>query len=348
MLKNFFILVLVVVLALPGCAMEKQGEEKNYTARDELLGTEVIITVEANKEASEACDEIFSRIKQIEEKMTTRNPNSEIFNLNANAGNKEITLSKDTYHVLKEAVAFSNMTGGAFDPTIGPLVKLWGFDSRDLKVPPDESIERKLTLVDYRLLELENNKETFTAMLQRDGQAVDLGGIAKGYAGDEAKRILLNHGIKRGIINLGGNIIAVGTKEDGIPWRIGIQNPMAPRGTFLGILELADKAVVTSGGYERSFVAAGKRYHHIIDPQTGYPSESGLLSVTIISERGLVSDALSTGVFVMGLHKGMELIESLKGIEAVFVTGDKKVFVTKEIQDMFQLTDSKFSYEKHK
>ncbi len=348
MLKNVFVLALIVVLTLPGCTMEKKEKEQGYTARDELLGTEIIINIKNSKEAPGACDDIFERIKQIQGKMTVHNIESEIAILNANAGVKKVSLSQDTYNVLQEALTLSSLTGGAFDPTVGPLVKLWGFDSKNFGVPTDKEIQDKLNLVDYRQLQIEKSRDTFMAMLPRDGQAVDLGGIAKGYAGDEAKRILLSHGIKQGIINLGGNIVAVGTKEGGSAWRVGIQNPLAPRGTFLGILQLKDKAVVTSGGYERYFYENGNRYHHIIDPQTGFPSESDLLSVTIIANQSLMSDALSTGVFVMGLYKGLELMEELEGVEAIFVTRDKKVFITSGIRDIFQLIDGDFSYEQYK
>ncbi|AGK99905.1 FAD:protein FMN transferase [Desulfoscipio gibsoniae] len=325
-----------------GCSTTEKQEP--YTARDFKLDTEIIITIE-DSQAPKICSHILQRITQIEKKMTLFSNDSEIARLNAQAGLKSVEVSTDTHYVLSRAVFISTLTQGAYDPTIGPLVKLWDIGSGLATVPSATGIQKAKALVDYKSLQI-NNDSGPSVLVTRPGQVVDLGGIAKGYAGDEAKRILLEHGVLRGIINLGGNVMAIGSKKDGSPWRVGIQNPLAPRGTYLGIVYVTDKAVVTSGGYERYFIKDGRRYHHIIDPATGYPADNSLISVTVVTKMGIDADALSTGAYVLGLTEGMKLIDSLDGVEAIFVTNDKKVYISQGLKNnYFQLTDEDFSYD---
>ncbi|WP_347489895.1 FAD:protein FMN transferase [Desulfoscipio sp. XC116] len=331
---------MLLAFACAGCSTAQ--EQEPYTAQDFLLDTEITITIEDSR-APEICAAIFQRIAEIEKKMTLFSEDSELAKLNAQAGLKAVKTSADTHYVLTRAITISTLTQGAYDPTIGPLVKLWNIGSGLAVIPGEADIQRAISLVDGNSLQISNNGHT--AMIARPGQVVDLGGIAKGYAGDEAKRILLEHGVRQGIINLGGNVMAVGAKKDGAPWRVGIQNPLAARGTYLGIVYATDKAVVSSGGYERYFIKDGRRYHHIMDPDTGYPADNGLISVTIVTDRGIDADALSTGAYVMGLTEGMKLIDSLDGVEAIFITNDKKVYITQGLKDSFQLTDGDFTYE---
>jgi len=333
--------ILLAIFTCAGCANVE--EQAPYTAQEFMLDTDIIINIE-DSQAPKISAAIFQRIAQIEKKMTLFSQDSEIARLNAQAGQKAVEVSADTHYVLTNAVAISTLTQGAYDPTIGPLVKLWDVGSGLARVPGDAEIQKALALVDYKSLWI-NNDHQHTVLLARPGQVVDLGGIAKGYAGDEAKRILLEHGVQRGIINLGGNVMAIGNKKEGNPWRVGIQNPLAPRGTYLGIVYVIDKAVVTSGGYERYFIKDGRRYHHIIDPSTGHPADNGLISITVVADRGIEADALSTGAYVLGLNEGMKLIDSMDGVEAIFVTNEKKVYITEGLKDSFQLTDEDFSYE---
>lgn len=324
-----------------GCSMVGERHEP-YTARDFMLDTDIMITIE-DKQAAKVCADVFQRITEIEKKMTLFSDNSEIAMINAQSGIKAVEVSADTHYVLARAVAISELTRGSFDPTIGPLVQLWDFGSNQARVPGATDIQEVLKLVDYRSLQLTGHNQ-HKVFASRPGQVVDLGGIAKGYAGDEAKKVLLEHGVEQGIINLGGNVMAVGSKKDGHPWRVGIQNPLAPRGTYLGIVNVIDKAVVTSGGYERYFNKDGRIYHHIIDPDTGYPADNGLLSVTVVASRGIDADALSTGVYVLGLTNGLKLINEMDEVEAIFITNDHKVYITQGLRDSFQLTDGDFSY----
>ncbi|KAF1085543.1 Thiamine biosynthesis lipoprotein ApbE precursor [Sporotomaculum syntrophicum] len=336
-------LILLAIFTCAGCA--KVDEQAPYIAHEFMLDTDIIINIEDSR-APQISTAVFQRIAQIEKKMTLFSQDSEIAVLNAQAGQKAVEVSADTHYVLTKAIAMSKITRGAFDPTIGPLVKLWDVGSGLARVPGDAEIQKALALVDYRSLQINpDSDQLHTVFLPRLGQVVDLGGIAKGYSGDEAKRILLEHGVRQGIINLGGNVMAFGHKKDGNPWRVGIQNPLAPRGTYLGIVYVSDKAVVTSGGYERYFIKNGRRYHHIIDPTTGYPANNGLISVTVVADRGIEADALSTGVYVLGLTEGKQLIDSMDGVEAIFITNERKVYTTAGLKDCFQLTDGDFSYE---
>jgi len=157
---------------------------------------------------------------------------------------------------------------------------------------------------------------------------------------------LIDNKINSALINLGGNVFALGSKVDGTSWNIGLQNPLDTRGQYIGTISVTDKSVVTSGNYERFFIVDGKRYHHIFDPKTGYPSEAGLISTTIVSDKSIDGDALSTSTYILGLEKGLKLIESIKGVDAIFITNDKKVYVTTGIKDDFNLTNKEFIYEK--
>jgi len=291
-------------------------------------------------------DKAFARIAEIEQKMTinTDNGESEIIELNSLAGKDFVQLSPDTFYVLKKAIHFSEISDGKFDVTIGPLVKLWNIGTEAAAVPAEQQIAERLPLVNYRNLILD--EQNSSAKLANPGMVVDLGAIAKGYAADEVAKILREAGVKHAIINLGGNILTINQKPDGSTWKLGLQDPFEPRGDYMGIVMLKDQTLVSSGTYERYFEVDGRRYHHILNPETGYPEDNSLLSVSIIGKQSIDADALSTGVFLLGLEKGMELIESLPGYEAIFITADKKVYVSSGINaDNFQITKGEYQLQ---
>jgi thiamine biosynthesis lipoprotein len=271
---------------------------------------------------------------------TTDYSTTELIEVNRNAGTRPVEVSADTFYVVERGLEYSRMTNGAFDVSIGPLVDVWGIGTEYAGVPAEEEIERHLALVDYRKVELDPVDQTI--YLPEEGMALDVGGIAKGYAAEEVARILRDEGIEHALLDFGGNILAVGVKPDGSQWRIGIQNPQQSRGEFLGIVEDEAMTVVTSGDYERFFTEDGVRYHHIIDSRTGYPARTGLSSVTIVSGDSTEADALSTAVYVMGVERGAELIESLEGIEAAFVTKDRSVYMTSGMPERFNVTNETF------
>ncbi|MCA1074302.1 FAD:protein FMN transferase [Clostridium bowmanii] len=307
------------------------------------MGTIVQLKVYGGN-AEKATQKALERIGDIENKMSVNMETSEITKLNDKAGKSGQKLSRDTYFVIDEAVKYSKLTEGAFDLSIEPIVKLWGIGTDKERVPSKNEIEEKLKLVNYKDIILDSKNST--VKLKRTGQAIDLGGIAKGYTADEVKKVLINNKISSALINLGGNVYAVGSKSDGTSWSIGVQNPLDTRGKYLGNLRVTDKSVVTSGNYERYFIVDGKRYHHIFDPKDGYPSENGIISTTIVSDKSIDGDVLSTSTYVLGLTKGLKLVESIKGVEAIFITSDKKVYVTSGLKDSFNLTDKEFIYEK--
>jgi thiamine biosynthesis lipoprotein len=270
---------------------------------------------------------------------------SGVLAINRQAGIAPVKVRADLIEVLEAALRYAELSGGAFDPTVGPLVRLWNIGTDTQRIPTYDEIAAALKLVNYRDLIIDRNSGT--AFLRRMGMEIDLGAIAKGYAADEAARIAREGKAKRGIIDLGGNILALGwrieKKKESLPWRIGVQNPFGNRGEFIGALAVHDTSVVTSGVYERYFEADGSRFHHILSTADGYPVENGLLSVTIVTGRSMDADALSTSVFAMGYEKGKSLIDSIPGAEAVFVFADRSVKITEGLSGIFTLTDNGFT-----
>ena len=307
-----------------------------------MLGTAITVTLYQNGPA-DTFDRIFARIQEIEEKMSTSledYTDTELLQVNASAGQRSVQVSPDTFAVVQRALEYSAMSNGAFDVSIWPLVNLWGIGTESAAIPEANELRRVAALVDYRQVDL--NAAERTIYLPAEGMGVDVGGIAKGYAADEAARIVAEAGIGHALVDLGGNILTVGDKPDGSSWRIGVQVPDSSRGQYLGIAMVVDKAVVTSGTYERFFVADGIRYHHIVDPKTGYPVQNGLDSVTIIAEESMAADALSTAVFALGLEDGLSFVENLRDVEAIFVTDKNEVYQTSGMKESFTLTNEEY------
>ncbi len=325
---TYLLMMLMVWVLMAAC-----GQIKPYLADGFAMGT--LITQEIyDSDSKRTSAEVLAKIKSLEELMTINAPGGDINKLNENAGKGYVELNAETIAVLKSARKISELSGGAFDITVGPVVKAWGIDTDDPRLPADETLHNLLSLVNYQDVQIDDAKNR--ASLQKPGQIVDLGGIAKGYAGDVAIEMYKEKGIKSALINLGGNIAALGSKPDGNAWSVGIQNPSAENGEIIGVVRVSGKAVVTSGGYHKYFEKDGRRYSHIFNPQTGYPADSGLLSVTIIAPSSVDADGLSTAAFVLGLNRGMDLIKRYGQAEAVFITTDKKVFVTPGLRENFQ------------
>jgi len=308
--------VLLLVFFLCGCA------QKQYKEIRQGMGTLIEITVRAEeKEAKSAIEKAFKRIEEIEKILSVYNPSSEVSILNRVG---KISPSTELMEVMKEAIYAGDMTEGAFDVTVAPVVSLWGFGppARNPGIPQEKEIKRALELVGYKniVIDEKNNLIYF----KKKGMQINLGGIAKGYAVDKAIEVLKKEGIKKAIVNAGGNLYAMGTT-----WRIGIKNPR--REGILKIINVKDRAVSTSGDYERFFIGfyAGKkkRFSHIFDPRTGYPAE-GCISVTVIAPTGIMSDWLSTGVFVLGPEKGLALLKKLK-IKGIIVRPDMEILEVK-------------------
>lgn len=281
----------------------------------------------------------LQEVRRLEALLSRFSRRSDVSKLNRAAGEKPVRLHPEAIRVLAKAFEVSRLCDGAFDVTASPLVSLWKVTSDSPAVPSEDAIMQARRLVDYRCLFVDESSGS--ASLKGPGQMVDLGGIAKGFAADRAVEIYRKRGVTSAMIDLGGNIAVLGSKEDGSPWNVGIQDPDAPRGECLGVLSVSDKSVVTSGDYERFFEVDGQRYHHIVDPRTGYPAESGLRSVTVVASLSMTADALSTALFVLGLERGLELLrtiratESSEGVEALFVTGRREVHMTPGIAETY-------------
>jgi len=329
---------MLAVTALAGCgsAAQDKASETRFA-----LGTVITLTA-YGAGANDAVGSAFSRIQRIENEMSVRIQDSQIAVLNKNGVN---TLSGDVYALVKKAVDIAQKSGGAFDPTVLPLALLWGFDTDDVKqaVPASDKIEKARALVDYKKVGLDDENRKVTLP---DGMGIDLGGIAKGYAADETWRIFREQGVKNALLDLGGNIVALGERPDGGAWRIGIRDPRAEgEGAYYAVLSVSDRAVVTSGDYERYFIENGKRYHHIFDPATGYPSESGVISATIVADNSTLADGLSTAVFVLGVEKGLALVNAMDGVDALIVTADKKVYATDGIKDAVEIVSGEYALQ---
>jgi thiamine biosynthesis lipoprotein len=256
---------------------------------------------------------------------------------NINNINNNVSINTDTLEVLERAIWFYKQSQGAFDITVRPLTKLWGIGKKNTYIPPQELIDEARSRVNASKIIID--KEQSTARFNVNDGSIDLGGIAKGYAADEVKRIIVRNGIESALIDLGGNIVTVGTKPDGSSWKVGIQNPLAPRGEYLGVVEANDRTVVTSGSYEQFFIKDKIRYHHIIDPRTGYPAQSSLYSVTAICEKSIDADALTTALFILGYEEGLKLVDQI-GAEAIFITDTMEVRMTKGIASKLHLKDT--------
>ena len=321
--------------------------EQTEPSRTELaLGTVCSVTLFDQGKKS-VYDAIFSGIRETENLMSVNIQSSDISLINSNAGIAAVQVNEETFKVTERALFFARRSAGSFDPSVGPIVSLWGIGTEEQNVPPRDKINQIQPLVDWQNVEM--HPDSRGVFLKQRGMALDLGAIAKGYAADKAARLAREAGIKRAIIDLGGNIVVIGVKKDKSPWRIGIQAPGGNRGETAGYLQITgsnekNTSVVTSGVYERCFTEDGQLYHHIFSPSLGYPVQNGLVSVTIIAESSTDADALSTSVFVSGYEKGMALLEPPESAGAVFIFEDKSVIVTPGVD--FTLTDNAFYIKK--
>ena len=276
-------------------------------------------------------DEAETLIGSLEEQVSVTDEHSDIYAIDHTGSG---SLSGNAAELMEQALELCRRTGGALDISVYPIVRAWGFTTGSYQVPDEETIQSLLPLVDYTQIQYDAATGVVTLP---EGMEIDLGSVAKGYAGQLAAQMLREHGVQSALLNLGGNVQTVGTKPDGSPWQIGIKDPQGEDAMM--VLSVEDQAVVTSGGYERYFEQDGQTYWHIMDPFTGRPADSGLLSVTIVGDEGVVCDGLSTALFVMGLEKAADLWAQSGDFEAVFVTASGEVYITEGLRDHFALTE---------
>ena len=311
----FAAVCLLVLLILTVTFTRKKNSSVVY--RRLLMGTMVEVTVmEGDSERFEsAVKAAYQEIKELEALFSSYKPLSDVSRISMNAGKGPVNVSAPVAAVTAAALQMADLTGGAFDPTVGALAGVWGFSGEVSVVPKADDVARLLPLVDYKNVTVEI--EASTVELKRPGMAFNLGGIAKGYIVGRAVEVLKARGVERAIIKAGGDMFAFNVTGNATPFIIGIQDPRDPN-KLIGEAHFDEGAVATSGDYERFFVKDGKRYHHILDPSTGYPAK-GSRSVTVVAADPTRADALSTSVFVMGPERGMALIEKLDGVEALII-----------------------------
>ncbi len=325
--------VIAAALFFPACIKEHHAEKT-------VLLMDTVVTLSANgAQAEEAIEESLQRLKELDTLLAPKS--EELEQLSRSAGKQPVKISPELYHILEVSQEYSKRTDGAWDVTAGKLVELWGIGTEHARVPTEEEIAAALQKVGWEHLQLDADGQT--AYLEREGMKLDLGGIAKGYAADEVRRIYEQHGIKSGLINLGASsIYAVGQKE-GRDWRIGIRHPRSENtDTCLAIIPLSEAALSTSGDYERTLETDSKKYHHILNPKTGYPSDKGIISNTIIvsgtvKDAGMLSDLLTTAVFVMGSESGKTFLETLPPeIQGAITSSDGKILAVHKMADKME------------
>jgi len=333
--------VITVLLLLVGCNDVSETNEP-ISKSSFMLGTVVSISVYGIEDET-IFTQVFDRLKEIEAKMSKTIETSEISRINIYSEtsdiNKQLEIDSDVFNVIERAIEYGDKSNDRFDITLAPIVELWGIGTEKETIPEKEDINKLLTTVGQDKIKI-NSKNNIS--ISQNTQ-IDLGGIAKGYAADEVERMLRESGVNKAIINLGGNVKVIGEKNKGIPFKIGIQDPISERNNYLGIVEVTDKTIVTSGDYERYFEVDGIRYHHIFDPTTGYPFETNVASVTVIGDESIVADVMSTILYLMDINEGIEFVDTLEGVDCIYVTKDKEIYLSNgSIQEQFELTNEDY------
>jgi len=304
----------------------------NYSSRD-IFAMDTYMNLKAyGKNSENALGDAVSEIERLEKILSVTDEKSDISEINNKISS---TVSDDTLKIIQTAVDIGDKTNGNLDITIYPVLKEWGFTTGNYRIPDRNTINKLLENVDYKKIIVDGNKVSVP-----DNFQIDLGALAKGYTSDRIMKIFKEKGIESAVISLGGNVQTMGKKPDGSLWKVGVVNPFSPD-SQMGILEITDKAVITSGNYERYFTGEdGKKYCHIIDPSNGFPAENGLVSVTVISEDGLMCDALSTALFVSGLEKSTEYWQQYNNFDMILVSDSKEIYITEGIENCFKNTSN--------
>jgi len=331
-MKSRLLPALLALAIMSGCAGQVRNENK---VEREVFAMDTYMTVTCyGVQAEEACDAAIAEIRRLDECLSVGSPESEVSKINANGGG---TLSEDTRILINTAMTMYDETSGAFDISIYPLMSIWGFTTGNYAVPEPEEINTVLASIGTDKLQYEDESRALKLSL---GQGIDFGGIAKGYTSDRLKDVFSGYTLTGAIVSLGGNVQVYGKKPDGTSWRCGIQDPVAADNgqTLMGVLTADNVAVITSGAYERFFTDdEGNIYHHILNPITGYPADSDLVSVTIVSESGIQADCLSTACYVMGMEKATELWrQSPEKFDMILMTEDSTVYITEPLKGSFK------------
>lgn len=343
MRNGIYIGMLAAVLALGGCGTDAAPlpepitsviQKDPITKSDFLLNTFVTVTIYDSQDEA-LLEESMELCREYEGLLSKTVESSEISAINhRETGTDRVAVSDATAELIGEGLEFSKLSDGAFDITIEPVSSLWDFTSGQALIPDQEELAKAVEQVDYRKVSVDGNQ----VVLASPGTRIELGAIAKGYIADRIKEYLMGEGVESAIINLGGNVLCVGEKPDGSAFKIGLQKPFKDRNETIAVLNIRDQSVVTSGVYERHFEKDGVNYHHILNPEDGYPYDNGLLSVTIVSPRSVDGDGLSTTCFSLGLEKGMALVDSMPEVYGYFITEDYEVHASEGANELLQGT----------
>ncbi len=314
------------------CTPSEREQVSNISQTRDIFAMDTYMNLKAyGEDTVSVLDEAENEIRNLEKMLSVTTENSDIWKINHSAGNYT-DVSSDTLEIIETAIDIGNQTDGNLDITVYPVVREWGFTTGDYKIPDEQTIESLLKNVDFRQIEINNNSVRIPPEFQ-----LDVGSLAKGYTGDKVIDIFRKNGIESAIINLGGNVQTLGTKPDGSMWNVAIKNPFQTDSEIC-ILSVENKAVITSGNYERFFTGDdGLNYWHIIDTTDGKPADNGLVSVTIIGENGLLCDALSTALFVAGTEKAIEYWHKNNDFDMILVTDDGNIIVTEGIENNIRM-----------
>ncbi|WP_425270359.1 FAD:protein FMN transferase [Marinilactibacillus kalidii] len=350
MKKGYFqLLSLLFALSLiAGCGRNPSTDDRKlsstpYEETEFLMGTVVKLSI-YNDDKEDVLTTAFDRIEALAKFITTEESGeySMISAINEAAGKQPVAVSDDLYKLIRTSVEYSEKTDGSFDLTIGPLTNLWRIGYPEARLPEQSEIDQALALVDYTKVEL--NDQEKSVFLKEPGMRLDLGAIAKGFITDEVVHVLKENGVDTAIIDLGGNLYVLGNSPRNIEeeWNVGIQDPFEDRGKILGSLPASNQSIVTSGIYERFLEVDGKQYPHLMNPETGYPFDNDLAGVSVVTEQSIDGDALSTSLFSKGLDDGLAFVNQLDGVDAIFVTKNKDVYLSEGLKD-FELTNTDFN-----
>ncbi len=322
-MKKVLPLIIFITLLLSGCAYK---EANTYVEKTDFL-LDTVVTVRLYDGDESRLEGCFDIIKKYDAMFSSTDPDSEVSKINSSDGTP-VTVSDETADLISIAKDYGKLSEGRFDLTIGKVTSLWDFHSETPALPTDSDINQAIKTIDYNLVTIDGNNITLSPSASGAYPAIDLGGIAKGYITDRIRDYLISEGVTSASISLGGNVYLLGKRPDGSSFVAGIQKPFAEDSTPACTLKVTNKSVVTSGIYQRYFEIDGKRYHHLLDTNTGYPIENDLYSVTIISDNSTDGDALSTMVFAMGLEDGMAYVESRPDIDAIFIDNKNGIHAT--------------------
>jgi len=334
-----------ITLNLSSCtSINKESYQKSNIVMD------TAVTLSAyGKNSKEAVEESFQKLDELDKMASTTISESDVYKINSCSGKSYVKVHPEILKMIETSIEYSKLSDGAFDITLGPIINLWGIGTDNERLPSDEEIKAKLKLVGYDQISINENDNSI--MLKKEGMAIDLGGIAKGFAADEVLKIYKKYNIENGLINLGSSsIYALGKNKDNNQWSVGIKHPRSEdSNNYIGIIRLSNESLSTSGDYERFFIKDNKRYHHIIDPKTGYPVDNGAMSDTIVidggtPDNGMLADILTTTVFTLGPEKGLKLIDSLSNVSCEITTSDYTVYTSKGFKDRIVDLNKEFKF----